>query len=224
MIELHIHMKNIQKMDLLIGLYVFCVICAEVFGSKTFPIMQIGSFALNASVAILVIPVIFSINDIITEVHGAQRARSVVRTGIVMVGLLLLFSLIAVSLPPSKRSMPFEAAYDTIFAKTARISLASLIALGIADFLDVFIFSKIRERLGAKKLWLRNNVSNFFAQFIDSTIFMFLAFYSLERTFSDNFTFLFGLILPYWLLKCSMSIIETPFVYLGVKWLKKKES
>jgi len=35
--------------------------------------------------------------------------------------------------------------------------------------------------------------------------------------------FLAGIIIPYWLLKCFMSAIVTPFVYLGVKWLRKEE-
>jgi uncharacterized integral membrane protein (TIGR00697 family) len=101
------------------------------------------------------------------------------------------------------------------------MSVASLIAFGAAEFLDVFIFSKIRQKLGKKNLWLRTNASNFIAQFTDTSIFIFIAFYALNKPFGDNFSFLFGLILPYWLLKCFMSIIETPFVYLGVGWLKR---
>jgi uncharacterized PurR-regulated membrane protein YhhQ (DUF165 family) len=45
---------------------------------------------------------------------------------------------------------------------------------------------------------------------------MFLAFYT-----SGSFWFIVSLIWPYWLLKCSMSIIETPLTYAGVAWLKK---
>jgi uncharacterized PurR-regulated membrane protein YhhQ (DUF165 family) len=51
---------------------------------------------------------------------------------------------------------------------------------------------------------------------------MTLAFYALDKTPADNWTFLISLIIPYWLLKCSMSVIETPFVYLGVRWLKEE--
>jgi uncharacterized PurR-regulated membrane protein YhhQ (DUF165 family) len=59
------------------------------------------------------------------------------------------------------------------------------------------------------------------SQLADTTLFMFLAFYTLNKPLADNLPFLIGLSLPYWLLKCLMSILETPFVYLGVKWLKK---
>lgn len=193
-------------------------------GAKTFPIATIGTFHLNATVAIFVIPFIFSINDVITEVYGKERARSVVRSGLIVIFLIFLVSILFTWLPASKRFMESESAYDAIFQKAGRISAASLIAFGISDFLDIYIFSKMREKFGKKALWFRNNASNFISEFIDSTTFMFLAFYALNRPFADNFTFLFGLIIPYWLLRCGLSVIETPFVYLGVKWLKDEKS
>jgi queuosine precursor transporter len=213
-------MFKIQKLDFLISLYIFCICAAELMGAKTFPLATIGSFKLNASVAIFVLPIVFSINDVIIEVYGKERARSVVRSGLIMVALIFLFSLLVVSLPPSARFEANENAYDTIFGLSARIAFASLTAFTVAEFMDIFIFSKLREKLGKTKLWLRTNASNFISQFLDTTIFMFLAFYALNRPFDENFTFLASLIIPYWLLKCFMSVIETPFVYLGVKWLK----
>lgn len=214
-------MFKIQKMDLLIALYIFCIAVSELMGAKTFPLPQLFGIQLNASVAIFVIPVVFSINDIITEVYGAERARSVVRSGLVIILLILLFSLLAVNLPPSIRFSASESAYDQIFGLSARIAAASLIAFALADFLDVAIFAKIRKKLGRSKLWLRNNASNFIAQFIDTAVFMVLAFYALDKGVASNLAFLWSLILPYWLLKCFMSIIETPLVYAGVAWLKR---
>lgn len=213
-------MFKIQKLDFVISLYIFCICVAELMGGKVFHLFNIGNFPLNASVAIFTLPIIFSINDIITEVYGKERARSVVRSGLVMVALIFLFSLLAVSLPPSIRFQSKETAYDTIFGLTARIAFASLTAFTIAEFMDIYIFSRIREKLGKSKLWLRTNVSNIISQFLDTTIFIVLAFYALDQSFTENFPFLMGIIIPYWLLKCIMSIIETPFVYLGVKWLK----
>jgi len=213
-------MFKVEKMDLLVGFYVFGVLAAELLGSKTFPLLDLGFYTLNASVAIFLIPFLFTINDVVVEVHGKARARSIVRTGLLMIGLLFLFIMLAISLPPSGRFESSNEAYNYIFGKSARISLASITAFALADFLDIYLFSKIREKLGKSKLWLRNNASNFIAQFVDTVVFMTLAFYALDQSLAQNATFLFSLILPYWLLKCSMSVIETPFVYLGVKWLK----
>lgn len=213
--------SHIQKFDLLVGLYIFCLLVAEVMGSKTFPLGSVGGFPLMASVAIFVIPLLFSVNDIVTEVFGPERTRSIVATGWVVLVLLIGFSLLATSLPPSRRFQTQEAAYDTIFLASARISAASLTAFLIAHLLDIAVFTKVRQRLGKKSLWLRNNVSNIVAQFFDTTIFMTLAFYALDRSPADNAVFLTGLIVPYWLLKSGMSVIETPLVYWGVRWLKK---
>lgn len=214
-------MFKVEKLDLLIAIYIFCICAAELMGAKTFPLANIFGFQLNASVAIFLIPFLFTINDVITEVYGKERARSVIRSGLVMVFFILIASLVFTSLPPSGRFASSEAAYDDIFGKSARIAAASLIAFALAEFLDVFLFVKIREKLGKSKLWLRTNVSNFGAQLIDTVVFMSLAFYVFDQSFVANYSFLLGLIIPYWLLKCFMSVIETPFVYLGVRWLKK---
>lgn len=217
-------MPKIVKMDLLIALYIFCIAVSEMMGGKTFHILNLGSFPLNASVAIFTFPLIFTINDVITEVFGKERARSIALSGMVVVAGIFLFSLLAVALPPSMRFMPNEKAYDSIFGLSARIAAASLTAFIISDFTDIYIFSYLRRKLGKKALWFRNNVSNFASQFLDTTIFMFLAFYAFERSFDSNLVFLIGLIIPYWLLKCFMSIIETPLVYLGVNWLKTEKN
>lgn len=215
---------KIEKFDFLVSIYIFCIVVAELMGAKTFPLFKIFDYQLNASVAILILPLVFTINDVITEVYGKQRARSLIKSSLFVILLIMIFSLISTTLPPSARFLSSEAAYDTIFKLSARISFASLTAFAIAEFMDVFIFVKIRQLMGAKGLWLRNNVSNFVSQFIDTTTFMFLAFYSLDKSFGSNVSFLFSLIIPYWSLKCLMSVIETPFVYIGVKWLKTEKA
>ncbi|EKE14274.1 MAG: hypothetical protein ACD_12C00597G0003 [uncultured bacterium] len=211
---------KINKLDLIIAIYIACVAISELMGGKTFPLLHIGKFTWNASVAIFVIPIIFSTNDAIVEVYGVARAKSVYRSSLVSIVIFMLFSFLAIKLPPSVRFEDSEAAYDLIFGQSARIAFASLLAFTISDFVDIIVFQRIKERIGKKALWLRSNLSNFVSQFIDTCIFMFLAFYAFNRGIGDNFSFLFSLIIPYWLLKCFMSIIETPFVYLAVKWLK----
>lgn len=211
---------KIEKMDLLIAVYIFCVAVSELMGAKTFPVFDWGWVRLNASVAVFVIPLIFTINDVIVEVYGKERARSIVRSSLVVIFLILLYSLLVTNLPVSKRFTAQEGAYDAIFGLSARFSAASLIAFALSDFLDIYIFAWLRERFGKSKLWLRNNVSNFVSQFIDSATFLILAFYAFDQSFSGNMNFIISLLIPYWLLRCGLSIIETPLVYLGVNWLR----
>ncbi len=217
-------MFKIQKFDLIIALYVFGVLTAELMGAKTFPLFTIGGFHLNSSVAIFVMPLLFTITDVVVEVFGKERARSMVLSGLIVVALLIFYSLLATHLPPTQRFKGKEAAYDTIFGASVRIAVASLAAFAVSELLDVAIFSKLREKLGKKALWLRNNLSNFVSQLADSTVFLFLAFYSLQRPFGSNISFLVGLILPYWVLRCVLSVTETPLVYLGVWWLRGRKN
>lgn len=216
-------MLKIEKLDLLVSVYIFCIAASELMGAKTFPLVKLFGYQLNASVAIFVLPLIYTINDVIVEVLGVHKARSVVRSGLFVVVLILLSSLLFTSLPPSARFASQESAYDKVFGLSARISAASLTAFIIAEFTDVFIFFKLRQKLGKKALWLRNNLSNFISEFLDTAIFMVLAFYAFDKPFLSNTNFLFSLILPYWLIKCFMSIIETPLVYGGVSWLRGKK-
>ena len=217
-------LSNIQinKFDLLVSLYIFFIIVSELMGIKTFPLLHIGAIKLNASVAIFLFPFIYTINDAIVEVFGIERAKSVYRSGLIVIVLLILFSFLAVSIPPSIRFKKSEEAYDIIFSQSIRIALASLTAFALSDLMDIIIFHRLRKKLGSSALWFRNNLSNVISQLFDTVIFMTLAFYAFNKSFGDNVSFLTSLIIPYWLLKCFMSVIETPFVYIMVKWLRKK--
>lgn len=208
------------KLLMLAGLYVFCILLAEIFGIKTIPVGDSVSFAfgpisireLKVSVAIFLLPLIFSINDIIIEVWGKKTAKTLYRIGLSAIVGLALFSFFATRLPASQLFSGSEAAYDAVFSMTTRIAIASIIAFGISDLLDILIFARMRAKITS--LGLRSNVSNILAQFIDTTLFVYLAFYS------GNHAMIWGIILPYWIFKCCMSVIVTPFVYLGVKWAR----
>lgn len=214
---------KIQKLDFLIAFYITCVALSELMGAKTFPVLSVGSFHLNATVAIFVLPLLYSINDVVIEVFGKERAQSIVRSSLLIIFFILLFSLLATNLPASKRFLPTENAYDTIFGLSARFSAASLVAFIISEFTDIIVFARLRKKLGKTKLWLRTNVSNFVSEFLDVAVFMTLAFYSFDQSALSNFNFISSIAIPYYLLRCFMSIIETPLVYLGVKWLNKSK-
>jgi len=209
-----------HKFDILIALYVFCILLAEIMGSKSFPIAEISGYKLTGAIGMFLIPFIYSINDIVNEVYGIEKTKNMGKISLIVVALFIVFAAFAVSLPPSERFKSSESAYELIFTQSIRISLASLISIGIANFFDIYFFHKLKKKLASRGLWLRNNLSNIFALLLDTVIFMTLAFYDFSHPFNSNVTFLTGIILPYWILKMSMSVLGTPLVYLGVKWLK----
>ena len=211
----------LTRLEILVGLYIFCLFASEVMGFKLIPLFQIGEMRFSSSVAIFVLPFIFSINDIIIEVYGLRKALAVSRLGFAVVALIALFSLFFTALPPAERFVGANDAYNMVFGFSIRVSIASLVAFAVAQVTDIFVFQKIRSRMGKKSLWVRTNVSNAIGLLVDTVIFMTIARYDLGADLGNNIQYLVGLILPYWIFKCVMSVLITPLTYRGVKWLKK---
>ena len=157
-------MFGIRKFDLVVALYIFGVMVAELMGTKTFPLISTSWLHLNATVAIFVMPLLFTLTDIVVEVHGRDRARSMVFSGLIVIAMLIVYSAVVTNLPPSTRFAGTEGAYDTIFKASIQIAAASLVAFAASELLDVVIFSKLRAKMGKQGLWFRNNVSNFASQ------------------------------------------------------------
>ncbi|KKR22065.1 MAG: hypothetical protein UT48_C0001G0078 [Parcubacteria group bacterium GW2011_GWE2_39_37] len=214
--------SKINKLDLVIAIYIFIIVASELMGSKTFPLIDFAGIKINSSVAIFLMPFLFTINDVVVEVYGKKRAKSLVYSGLIVIVLLILYSLLVVHLPASGR-FTMSQSYNEVFSLSIRISLASIVAFIFSELIDIAVFSKLRSKISGA-LWLRNNLSNFIAQLVDTTIFYFLAFYAPAKPFSHNLSFLAGLIFSYWLVKCMFSLIETPFVYWGVAWLKNEKN
>jgi uncharacterized integral membrane protein (TIGR00697 family) len=161
------------------------------------------------------------ITDIVAEVYGEKISRKFVYTGMVVILLTMLVTKLFIYLPPNSR-FALNEEYSQIFGSSLRMMLASLLAFGLSQLNDVFIFHYLKEKTRGKMLWLRNNLSTMISQAIDTTVFMLVAFWGISPKF-DLYFVLIGLCLPYYLFKIGFAILDTPFVYLGVKWLKQEK-
>jgi len=204
-----------DKTNILLGLFVALIVAANLLGNKITVIAGI-----SVGVGVFIYPFTFLITDIIEEVRGAKKTKVFVITGLVALIAVVLYTLLAIYLPPAAR-FDYNSEYIKVFTMSARITIASLIAFIIAQFHDIKAFNFWKRKTKGKYLWLRNNFSTIVSQFIDTMLFMYLAFYHLTPKFTA--AFVFSIALPYWLLKIVMAVIDTPFCYLGVKWLRGKE-
>ncbi len=203
-----------NKTNFLLGLFVACLVTANLIGLK------VASFYLfEASVGILVFPVLFLITDIVEEVHGKQKAKEFVYIGLAALVIVLFITALAVLLPAASRSFVSDAEYSKIFGTTLRIFIASIIGFFFSQMHDVWAFNFWKNATKGKFLWLRNNASTIVSQFLDTTLFMFIAFYGLPK-FDVAYTF--ALVIPYWIVKVLFALCDTPFCYVGVRWLKGK--
>ncbi len=207
---------NLDRKEMfLFALYITSMVLVNTIGSKI-----ITLFGVRVSVGIFFMPVLFLVTDIVGEVKGHKDASLFVRMSIFMLAILFIMTGISVKLPPHP-TWDLQSQYQQVFGMSMRMSLASLASFAVSQNIDIKIFTLFKKISGGKNLWLRNNISTMTSQFVDTVIFMFIAFYQ----FTPKFTvaYVFSLIIPYWIFKVIFALIDTPLCYLGVKWLSKKD-
>ena len=202
-----------RKKQILFALYITSMVLVNTVGSK---ITTLGS--VRVSVGIFFVPILFLVTDIISEVFGRKESTQFVNISTAMLAFMFIMMWVCIILPPNP-SWGLQDSYMAIFSSSMRMTIASLISFFIAQHVDVLTFSFFKKLTKDKHLWIRNNISTIFSQFIDTTIFMFIAFYQINDQYTVSFVF--GLIFPYWAFKIIFALIDTPFCYLGVWWLKK---
>jgi len=192
---------------LLIGLFVSALTIAAVLASK---IMDIGGLYVPAGV--LAYSITFIATDVIAEVWGKARANWVVFVGFISLLFVMVLINVAIFVPDA----PFwkhQLAFKTILQGTTRIIIASFIAYLISQFHDVWAFHFWKQVTKDKHLWLRNNLSTMVSQFLDTLIFITVAFYGIQP--------IWELIWGQYVVKLGIALIDTPVVYLLIFWIKK---
>ncbi|MGE4454556.1 MAG: queuosine precursor transporter [Sphaerochaeta sp.] len=203
-----------KKEFFLFALYITAMIVVNTVGSKIISLLGV-----RVSVGIFFMPVLFLVTDIVGEVKGHHHASLFVRYSIIMLVILFVVTGIFVQIKPHE-TWDLQTQYQQIFGMSMRMSLASLISFAISQTVDISIFLQFKKLSHGKMLWLRNNLSTMASQFIDTVVFMFIAFYHLTPKFTV--AYVFSLIIPYWLFKVLFALIDTPLCYLGVKWMAKE--
>lgn len=246
-------MDRNRKVNLMLGIFIACLILSNVIGAKItsfslpnflaiplnlifFPVVWLlKSFLLSiggreiplqffntiqVSVGILTVPVMFLITDIIEEVYGKKKVKEFIFAGVASMIFVIIIVSIAVFLPSAERSLD-PVAFNSIFKVTIRMTIASILAFILAQTHDMWSFEFWKKKTQGKHLWIRNNLSTMVSQLIDSTVFMFVAFFKSAPMWDA--VFVISLIVPYYIFKILFAVLDTPFAYLGVWWVKKKD-
>ncbi len=200
------------KTSILLAVFVTALVLANVLGSKITTM-----FGVVTSVGIFAYPLTFLITDAIEEVRGKRATTVFIYCGFVALIVAIILVWLGLIMPPASFYSHNEA-YTTIFSSSIRIILASMVAFLISQTHDIWAFNFWKRKTHGKYLWLRNNMSTIVSQFIDTALFTFIAFYHVTPEFTA--ATMLQMIIPYWLLKVGFAVLDTPFVYLLVKWLR----
>lgn len=191
------------------------IFAATLLLSNIMAVKQINIGMLITPIGIMAYPITFVIMDTVVEVWGKAIAKKLIIGGL-LANILATIVLQLSTMIPSAEVFSFHEEFTIILAGVPRIALASLISYYISQMIDVTIFSKLKDKMNGKRLWIRNNVSTMASQLADSVLFIGIAFAGVVPT-----KVLFIMMGSQYLIKFILAVLDTPFVYMAVAWAKK---
>lgn len=155
----------------------------------------------------------FLCTDILSEMHGKKDAARAVWLGVFINVLWLVGTQLTLLFEPSSADY-IDPSLKVVFGMVPRISAASLISYVISQRIDVFMYHLIWKKTGSEKrgLWIRNNGSTLISQFVDSVLFVTIAFINTVDT-----NIFIQILATTYIFKAIVALLDTPFAYIARK-------
>jgi uncharacterized integral membrane protein (TIGR00697 family) len=206
--------RQYRYYDLLMAAFVTVLLCSNLIGAAK--VATLWGFTFGAGV--LFFPISYIFGDILTEVYGYARSRRVVWAGFVGMTFASIMSAVVLAFPPAQ-GWPHQAALETVFGATPRITVASLVAFFCGEFCNSFVLAKMKIWTSGRFLWMRTIGSTIVGEGVDSLIFYPLAFWGLWET-----DLVLKVMVSNYALKVLWEVVNTPITYRVVAFLKRAEN
>ena len=178
--------------------FVANALIAECIGGKIFSLEKVfgitpANFTLfgeknisfNLTCGVLLWALEFVITDIVNEYFGPKAVRRISITAVALISYAFLMFYLAMHIAPadfwvgSKTASGIanmQTSFEAIFGQGMWIILGSLYAFLVSQFIDVYVFHKIKKVTGEKMVWLRATGSTLVSQLVDSFVVLLIAF------------------------------------------------
>jgi len=206
-------LRSYRFLSLITALYVTMQLVSDVTAGKITVVL-----GFPVSVTVLWFPITYIFADILTEVYGYARARSVVWTVFFSSIIAGVIYQVAVYAPPA---VGFDAnpAYARVLGSVPRILAGGWIAVWVGGILNDFVLAKMKIWTEGKYLWTRTIGSTIVGELANTVLFYVIALYAVLPT-----QLLVASILTGWVIKVGVEVVCTPLTYLVVNRLKRAES
>ncbi|GAK91381.1 putative preQ0 transporter [Nonlabens ulvanivorans] len=196
----------------LAALFICSLVVSNLIFQKFFYWNPLGLFNFEISVGLLPYPITFLITDLVSEIYGRRKANDLVLAGIFASVFSLGIIYVADMAPATGFSAIQDDVFNKVFGATTIAVIASMLAYLFAQFVDIQIYHFWKRLTKGKMLWLRNNASTIFSQFVDTmSVLLLLCYYDVIPW--ERFWPLLG---AGFLFKLLVALIDTPLLYLGV--------
>lgn len=196
--------------------FVVILILSNIAASNT---MDIGGF-ISLSAAELLFPISYVISDLFVEIYGFKQCRKLIFIGLTITLVSMVFLFLTTLLPTGYTE------YQTVFGffsgGVIGITFASILAYIVGSLVNAFIMTKLKQKHGEKKFFIRAILSTLVAEILDSLIFITFCclfapqYYSWDR--------LLQFVLTIATIKVLVEIIVFPITKNLLKLIRKKES
>ncbi|MEO6889341.1 MAG: queuosine precursor transporter [Ktedonobacteraceae bacterium] len=194
------------------AVFVTCLVTANIIAVK---IILLAGFLVPAG--IIVFPLSYLFGDVLTEVYGYAATRRVIWLGFAC-NLLAVIAIYLGGLAPAAAFWQHQDAYNAILGFTPRLLLGSFIAYLVGEFTNSFILARLKITTRGRWLWMRTIGSTLVGEGFDTLIFISIAFWGIIPPQA-----MLTAILTQWIFKVLYEIVATPFTYLVVGFLKRRE-
>lgn len=162
--------KHITKTTVyayLSGIFCALIIASNILATKT---LKIEFIMLPCS--ILTFPMLFIVNDILSEIYGFRMTKNIIYLGLVLNIIVIFIYTIAINLPSNS---PNATAFSSILGTTPRLFMAGLFSYMLSNLINSQIMVKLKEKY-ADLLFVRCVTSTAVGEAIDSIIFITVGF------------------------------------------------
>jgi uncharacterized integral membrane protein (TIGR00697 family) len=180
-------------------LYGGMVCIAGVLGAKQ---VSLGPLAVEAGIFPFLLLVV--LGSTIAELHGRETANRLVRFGFIplITAICLIWLVIQLPTDPGMYE-PAKAAFPIILGQSWRLMAAGIIAYGVSQFLNVYIFSRLQRTQGSF-VAVRAAIASAISQIVDTLIFITVSFYGVRP--------ILGLMAGQATAKVTLSLIMVPIL------------
>lgn len=131
-----------------------------------------------APMGVFFFPFIYILSDVTSDVYGYRISRWVAwwtsLSNVLFTGMCLLIITIN---KPAPWSVPLDESLKMILGVTARVSIAGIIGAVLGGWTNDVIFQLFRHKDGTGKFFKRKLLSSLAAEFVDTGVFISLAFF-----------------------------------------------
>lgn len=206
--------KNYKFLTLITVIFITVLLISNIVSTK---IVDLWLFVFDAGTLLFPLSYIFA--DVLTEVYWYKETRKIIWMWFSAMILLSLVIILVWILPPAQ-DRAFQKDYKNVLWLAPRIVFASLIAYFVWEFTNSYLLAKIKIKMRWKHLWVRTIGSTIIWQFLDTIIFVFIAFYWVV---GFNMELIKLIIISNYVFKVWIEILLTPLTYFIVNKLKKIE-